>query len=91
MPLASALGVLRLAHIYLAGLVTATVWVWYDASEFGALPALVGRARIVAAGSVLSSTSGVVQILAPAVGGVLAAVWGAGTSPRGWAMFGAIR
>jgi Transmembrane secretion effector len=77
MPLASALGMLTLAHIYLVALITATVWVWYDASEFGALPSLVGRTRIVAAGSALSSTFGVVQILAPTVGGALAAVLGA--------------
>lgn len=77
MPLASVLGMLTLAHIYVAALITATVWVWFDASEFGALPALVGRAGIVAAGGVLSSTFGVVQILAPTVGGALAAVFGA--------------
>lgn len=75
MPVAAAFGALTLAHIYLVGLITA--WVWFDASEFGALPALVGRARIVPAGSALSSAWGLIQVAAPAAGGALAAVLGA--------------
>lgn len=76
MPLAAVLGILSLGHIYVVALISATVWVWFDASEFGALPALVGRSRIVAAGSVLASTWAMIQILAPAAGGALAAVLG---------------
>ncbi len=50
-PLAAALDVLTIAHVYLAALGVAVVFVWADAASFGALPALIGRERLPAANS----------------------------------------
>lgn len=76
-PLAAALGVLTLTQIYLVAMLSMTAFVWFDAANFGALPALIGRERLVAANSAIWSASTVVAIIAPAVGGTLAAVIGA--------------
>lgn len=76
-PLAAVMGSLTLAHIYVAGLVSATCFVWFDSAEFGALPAIVGRKRIVAATSVLASSWELLRIVAPAAGGAMAAAFGA--------------
>ncbi|MGH3684423.1 MAG: hypothetical protein ACRDSM_05055 [Pseudonocardiaceae bacterium] len=52
------------------------MWVWFDAANFGALPVLVGRARIVEASSALATTWDLTLVLAPTVGGALAALLG---------------
>ncbi len=75
-PLAAWLGLLTLPQIYLVALLSATAFVLFDAANFGALPALVGPARIVAANSALWSTSTFVGIAGPALGGVLATTIG---------------
>jgi len=75
-PLAAAVHALTLAQIYLVALLSAAAFVLFDAASFGALPALVGRERIVAANSAIWSTSTVVELAAPAVGGILATTIG---------------
>jgi MFS family permease len=72
-PLAAALGVLKLPHVYLAALGVAVVFVWADAASFGALPALIGRQRLPAANSARWSASTTLTITGPAVAGVLVA------------------
>ncbi|MBA2680243.1 MAG: MFS transporter [Ktedonobacteraceae bacterium] len=72
-PFASLLHVLTLPHIYIAALLVATVTVWFDAADFGALPALVGRERVVAANSYLQSAATFLGILGPSIAGILAA------------------
>ena len=75
-PVAAAFNALTLPHVYLVALGTATSFVWFDAANFGALPALVGRERLVAATSALQSAEGVAYIVGPAIGGVLATALG---------------
>jgi hypothetical protein len=75
-PLAAALGVLTIAQIYLVAILAMTAFVWFDAANFGALPALVGRERLVEANSAIWSASTVIAIVAPALGGTLAALIG---------------
>jgi len=75
-PAAALLGALSLPQIYLVATLSATAFVLFDAANFGALPALVGPARIVAANSALWSTSTFVGIAGPALGGVLATTIG---------------
>ncbi len=75
-PVAHAVGALGIGQVYVVALGTATMFVWFDAANFGALPAIVGRERIATAWAWLSSTSSVLQIAAPALGGVLAATIG---------------
>jgi predicted MFS family arabinose efflux permease len=55
---------------------TGTAFVWFDAAAFGALPQIVGADRLQQANSLIFSTSTVVGIAAPALGGVLAAAAG---------------
>jgi MFS family permease len=75
-PVAYAFGALTLPHIYIASLLSASVFVWFDAANFGALPALVGRDRVIEANSSIWSISTLMQIAGPALGGFLAATIG---------------
>lgn len=68
---AAAAGQLAVGHAIGAALVVATGFVWFDAAAFGALPAIVGRDRIVAANSLVWSTTTLAAVAAPAAGGVL--------------------
>jgi MFS family permease len=79
-PLAAALGLLTLTQIYLVAFLSMTAFVWFDAANFGALPALVGREQVVAANSAIWSATTVVGIIAPALGGGLAALIGPATT-----------
>lgn len=76
-PLAAAVDLLTLPHIYAVALLSASAFVWFDAANFGALPMLVGRERIVAANSAIWSASTVVSIVGPALGAALATMIGA--------------
>jgi len=76
-PVAAFFGVLSITQIYLVHFLAATVFVWFDAANFGALPALVGRERVLAANSAIWSASTVAEIVAPSVAGVLVAILGA--------------
>src|ERR1700729_2644996 len=73
---AGAAGVLSIAQVYVVAAGTATVFVWFDAANFGALPAIAGRDRIAIAYARLSASSSVLMIAAPALGGVLASTIG---------------
>lgn len=64
-PLAHAADLLAPAHALVVVLVVATSFVWFDAAAFGALPAIVGRDRIVAANSLVWTSSTLVAIAAP--------------------------
>jgi MFS family permease len=79
-PLAAAFGGVTLIHIYLVSFTANAVFVWFDAANFGALPALVGRERLVAANSAITATSTVIGMVGPAVGGFLAATIGPATA-----------
>jgi MFS family permease len=76
-PLGYAADLLTPAHALLVVIVVATSFVWFDAAAFGALPAIVGRGRIVAANSLVWTSSTLVGIAAPALGGLLVAWLGA--------------
>jgi MFS family permease len=72
-PIASAFDALTLPHIYVAAVLAMTMYVWFDAANFGAVPALAGRERVVQAQSAIWSVATFTGIVAPALGGVLAA------------------
>jgi len=76
LPVADAFGALTLPHIYIVALLSATTFVWFDTANFGALPALVGRERLVEANSLMWATNTIINIVGPALGGVLAATLG---------------
>ncbi len=79
-PAASALGVLYLPVIYGAAVANALCFVFFDAADFGALPALAGREHLVAATSLLSTAGSFLLVVGPAVGAVLATTVGAATA-----------
>jgi MFS family permease len=76
-PVAAATGTLSVTHLYIVAAASATAWVWTDAAFFGALPAAVGRSRIVAANSALYSTRMVATTVVPGAAGAVAAGIGA--------------
>jgi MFS family permease len=75
-PLAAAFGTVTAAHILAVVVLTGTAFVWFDAAAFGALPQIVGRDRLQQANSLIYSTTTVVGIAAPALGGLLASATG---------------
>ncbi len=72
-PVAAAMGRLTAAHVILAGLVTMTVFVFWDAANFGAVPTLVGKQRIREATNAVWGTTQVFDIVLPGLVGVLVA------------------
>lgn len=75
-PLAAAFGTATAAHVLAVVVLTGTAFVWFDAAAFGALPQIVGRDRLQRANSLVFSTTTVVGIAAPALGGLLAGAVG---------------
>ncbi|HEY7022016.1 MAG TPA: MFS transporter [Ktedonobacterales bacterium] len=75
-PLAQLAGILALAQIYIVGFLSATAFVWFDAANFGALPAIVGKDRLIAANSAIWSAATVIGIVGPGVAGALATLYG---------------
>jgi len=75
-PLASVFHLLTLPQIYVVGLLSATAFVWFDAANFGAVPALVGRGRLIAANSALWTASTIVDIIGPSLAGICAVLVG---------------
>ncbi|GAA1746126.1 MFS transporter [Aeromicrobium alkaliterrae] len=65
------------AHVLVVAAVVPTAFVWFDAAAFGALPALVGRDRLVEANSALWTATTLVGIGGPALAGLVVAGWGA--------------
>ncbi len=71
-PVADAFGVLTTGQLIVVAAGLATCFVWFDAANFGALPALVGRDRVVLASSAMWTYDSVALIVGPAVGAVIA-------------------
>jgi hypothetical protein len=64
------------AHLLIVAGACASVAVWFDAANFGALPSLVSRTNLVRANSAVWSATMSVQIAAPALAGLLIATIG---------------
>ncbi|WP_425549173.1 MFS transporter [Allokutzneria multivorans] len=64
-PIAWATGTLTAPHVLVVAFLTQTMFVLFDAANFGALPALVGRERTTAAFSAVFGTTTVVEIAVP--------------------------
>ena len=73
-PVVAAFHHLTIAQIYAVSLLSAVAFVWFDAANFGALPAVVGRERIVSAISYLTTAEDLVLIVGPSMAGSLAAL-----------------
>src|SRR6266542_7113634 len=68
-PVAYALGVLTAPHVLAAAFAAQTLFVFFDAANFGALPVLVGRDRIVAAQAALIGSGTMMELAVPALAG----------------------
>ncbi|MDQ1641006.1 MAG: hypothetical protein QOJ90_357 [Actinomycetota bacterium] len=73
-PIAWSLGVLTIPHLLVAAFLVPALFVFFDAADFGAVPALVGRDRIAAANSAIWSTSTVIETSVPLLAGAALAV-----------------
>lgn len=73
-PVAATFGRLTVGHLLLVAGGAGVTFVFFDAANFGALPALIGRDKIVEAMSLQWSIDGIVQVAGPAFGGLLVAV-----------------
>jgi MFS family permease len=73
-PVAWALDALTVWHALLAGLLAQAFFVFFDGAAFGALPAIVGRARIGAANAAVWGAGSLLDLGVPMVAGVLLAV-----------------
>lgn len=76
-PAAAALDTLTVPHLFLAALAVSSLFVFFDAAGFGALPEIVGRDRIPSATGTMVSVSTVIGLAGPAAGGALTAAIGA--------------
>lgn len=68
-PLAAALHALTTTHVLAAAALAATVFVFFDAANFGALPTLVGTSRLASANSAVWGAGTAVEIVVPAGAG----------------------
>ena len=73
-PAAAALHLLVLAQVFIVALGLATVFVWFDAANFGSLPALVDRTQLPAATSLIGSSGTVALLIGPTLGAALLTV-----------------
>jgi MFS family permease len=70
-PAVAALHLLGMAQILIVALGIATAYVWFDAANFGTLPALVDRSELPVAASLIGSSGQVALLCAPTVGAFL--------------------
>lgn len=68
-PVAAAMHALTTAHVLVAAALAATVFVFFDAANFGALPTLVGTSRLASANSAVWGAGTAVEIVVPAAVG----------------------
>jgi hypothetical protein len=73
-PVTAAFHLLVIAQLLVVALGIATVYVWFDAANFGTLPALVDRADLPVAASLIGSSAQVALLCAPTAGAALLAV-----------------
>lgn len=75
-PLASWAGRLSVLHLIAVAWAVGSISVWFDAVNFGAVPALVHRDHLLKANARIWSWSSLIQIAAPAAAGVIIAAAG---------------
>lgn len=73
-PLAWWAGVLGAPHVVVVAFAVQTAFVFFDAANFGALPALVGKDRLTAAYSTLYGRTTAVELVVPGLTGLVVAV-----------------
>lgn len=70
-PAAAMMGQVSVFHLLAVGLLVSTAFVWFDAASHNMLFQLIGRERLVAANSLLSSTDTIIRIGSPVIAGYI--------------------
>jgi MFS family permease len=73
-PVAHLLDVLTVAHVLVVAFLVQSVYTFFDGANFGALPVLVGRARVAQANSVVWTASSLIELFVPPLAGLSLAV-----------------
>src|SRR5262245_21570855 len=74
-PVAHWLGVLTVVQVLVVAFTVQGVYTFFDGANFGALPVLVGRARVAQATSAVWTASSLIELLIPPATGLLLAVF----------------
>ncbi|GAA1553864.1 MFS transporter [Kribbella hippodromi] len=72
-PVAHLLGVLTVAQVLVVAFTVQAVYTFFDGANFGALPVLVGRARVAQANSAVWTASSLIELFVPPLTGLLLA------------------
>ncbi|MFG1623335.1 MFS transporter [Kribbella sp. NPDC049227] len=73
-PVAHLLDLLTVAHVLVVAFLVQSVYTFFDGANFGALPVLVGRARVAQANSVVWTASSLIELFVPPLAGLSLAV-----------------
>jgi len=73
-PVAHLLDILTVAHVLVVAFVVQAVYTFFDGANFGALPVLVGRARVAQANSAVWTASSLIELFVPALAGLSLAI-----------------
>lgn len=73
-PLAHLLGVLTVPQVLVVGFVVQMVYTFFDGANFGALPVLVGRAKVAQANAAVWTASSLIELFVPPLAGLALAV-----------------
>ncbi|QNE22251.1 MFS transporter [Kribbella qitaiheensis] len=73
-PLAYLAGILTVAQVLVVGFVVQMVFTFFDGANFGALPVLVGRARVAQANAAVWTVSSLIELFVPPLAGLSLAV-----------------
>ncbi|WP_329475981.1 MFS transporter [Kribbella sp. NBC_01484] len=73
-PVAHLLEVLTVAQVLVVAFTVQSVYTFFDGANFGALPVLVGRARVAQANSAVWTASSLIELFVPPLTGLLLAV-----------------
>jgi MFS family permease len=73
-PATAALHLLAMPQLFVVSFGIGTAYVWFDAANFGSVPALVDRTQLPTAMSLIASSGTVATLIGPAIGGVLLTV-----------------
>jgi predicted MFS family arabinose efflux permease len=73
-PVTAALHLLAIPQVFVVSFGIGTAYVWFDAANFGSVPALVDRTQLPAAMSLIASSGTLAMLIGPAIGGLLLTV-----------------
>jgi MFS family permease len=76
-PLAAAVHLLGMPHIYAVAFIAGSARVWHEVASYALLPSLVGSSRLIEGNSRLEMSQGLAALVGPSMGGFLIKLFGA--------------